>query len=316
MDGPVPRVRKAFLVLNPVAGQAFSSDIRRALSLFFPSDEWQINIYETTAPESIETIVRDACRNGVDLVIAAGGDGTVSRVANGLRGTNVPLGILPAGTGNILARGLMLPLGMEDAIRLLAGEHDWMDLDVLAIGGQWHVLNASVGFTSHAVRNIMPEQKRHFGMLAYLFAALQWFGWQPRRFRMVVDGKDRWARASEILVSNGEVLREFSILVGPPCTFCDGQLEVYIVRARSALDYLAVLWNMLFRRGKRKLGWRHIPVRSMIRIDSGETKLPVQADGDPIGKTPVEIRIIPKAIRVIVPKSKTNGAVIPNYPVP
>jgi diacylglycerol kinase (ATP) len=302
MIGSVARLRKALLILNPVAGQVSSNDIRRAFGLFFPADEWNIDIRETACPESIEAIVRDACRTGVDLVIAAGGDGTVSRVANGLRGTDVPLGILPMGTGNILARGLMIPLRLEAAVRLLAGEHDLMNLDVLAIGEHWYVINASVGMTSHAVRNIVPEQKHHFGVLAYLFAALQWFGWQPRRFKIVVDGKERWARASEILVSNGEVLRDLSTPVGPPRTFCDGQLEVYIVRARSALDYLAVLWNMLFRRGQRKFGWRHIPVRRMIRIDSGGTRLPAQADGDPIGKTPVEVRIIPKAIRVVVPK--------------
>jgi diacylglycerol kinase (ATP) len=305
MSGLVARLRKAFLILNPVAGQAYSNDIRRAFALFFPPNEWSIDIHETTATESIEAIVRDACQKGVDLVIAAGGDGTVARVANGLRGTNVPLGILPVGTGNILARGLMLPLGLEAAVRLLAGEHDLMNMDVLAIGEQWYLLNASVGITSHAVRTIVPEQKRHFGVLAYLFAALQWFGWQPRRFKMVVDGKERWARASEILVSNGEVLRDLSIPVGPPSTFCDGKLEAYIVKAQSAVDYLAVVWNLLFRREKRKPGLRHIPVRNMIRIDSGKTKLPVQADGDPIGTTPVEIHILPKAIQVIVPKGNT-----------
>jgi diacylglycerol kinase (ATP) len=305
MSGMVALPRKAFLVLNPVAGQAYSNDIRRAFALFFPPNEWSIDIHETTGLESIEAIVRDTCQKGVDLVIAAGGDGTVARVANGLRGTNVPLGILPVGTGNLLARGLMLPLGMEAAIRLLAGEHDLMNLDVLAIGGQWYLLNVSVGITSHAVRTIMPEQKRHFGVLAYLFAALQWLGWQPRRFEMVVDGKERRVRASEILVSNGEILRELSIPVGPPSTFCDGKLEAYIVKARSGLNYLAVMWNMLFGQGKHKPGLRHIPVSNMIRIDSGGTKLPVQADGDPIGTTPVEVHIIPKAIKVIVPKKNT-----------
>ncbi|MBN1439611.1 MAG: diacylglycerol kinase family lipid kinase [Anaerolineales bacterium] len=304
MSGFAPHPRKVFLVLNPVAGQAYSDNIRRAFALFFPAGEWQVDILETTGAESIEAGVREAVQKGVYLVIAAGGDGTISRAANGLRGTNIPLGILPAGTGNILARGLGLPLGIDAAMRLLAGEHDLMDLDVLAIGGQWYVLNVSVGLTSNALRSVVPEQKRQLGVLAYLFAALQWFGWQPRRFEMVVDGKERRVRASEILVSSGEVLRGLSVPVGPPCTFCDGQLEAYIVRARSAMDYLAVVWNMLFRRGKSQPGLRHLPVRNMIRIDSGARELPVQADGDPIGMTPVEVHIIPKAVRVVVPKAR------------
>jgi diacylglycerol kinase family enzyme len=68
------------------------------------------------------------------------------------------------------------------------------------------------------------------------------------------------------------------------------------------MNYLAVVWNMLFRREELKPGLWHIPVWNTIRIDSIRTKLPVQADGDPIGTTPVEVRMIPKAIRVVVPR--------------
>jgi diacylglycerol kinase family enzyme len=304
MNDPNIRLRKALLVWNPVAGSASCSDIRRVFSRFFPPGEWLIDIHETTGTDSIETIVCDACQMGAELVIAAGGDGTISSVANGLQGTNVPLGILPVGTGNLLARGLMLPLGLEAAIRLLAGDHDRMMLDVLVIGGQWHLLNVSVGLTANAVGKIAHRHKRQFGVLAYLFAALQWFGWQPRRFEMVVDGNARRVRASEILVSSGEILRDLAVPVGPPSTFCDGRIEVYIVKARSVWNYLAVVWNMLFRREERRPGMLHIPVHSMVRIDSGETKLPVQADGDPLGLTPVEVHLLPQAVQVIVPKGR------------
>ena len=70
MSRSVARLRKTLLVLNPVAGQAYSNDIRRAFGLLFPANEWTIDIHETTGPESIEAMVRDACRTGVDLVVA------------------------------------------------------------------------------------------------------------------------------------------------------------------------------------------------------------------------------------------------------
>lgn len=299
MNDPLPR--KAILILNTEAGQAYAGEIRRLIPLCFPAGGWDIDVRETAAADSIADIVRAACAEGAGLAIAAGGDGTISRVANGLRGTDVPLAILPAGTGNILARGLAIPLGMEAALRLIAGEHDLLALDAMEIGGQWYLLNASVGVTAHTVRHMAPGQKRRYGVFSYLFAALQWFGWQPRRFTMTIDGREQRVRASEILVSSGEVLRELAVPVGPPASFGDGRLEVYIVKARSAPDYLAVVWNMLFRRGKQKSGLRHTPVGGTIRIDSGGVKLPVQADGDPIGLTPVEIKIIPAAVRVFVP---------------
>lgn len=294
--------QKVLVVLNPVAGQAHAAGLRSALARHFLAPAWSCAIYETTGKEDVAAVVRQACERGVALVVAAGGDGTVAGVVNGLRHSQVPLGILPVGTGNGLARGLSLPLEPEMALRLLAGEHALMAVDALQVGDRYFLLNVSVGITSQVVREIYPAQKRLWGMLAYVGLVVKWLGFQPRRFALTVDGRRRRVWASEILVSNGAVLNEPPQPLGPPETFQDGQLDAYVLTARTVYDYLGVVWNLFFNPRNRKIKLRHLPVKQSILIDSGRRPLPVQADGELIGETPVKIQLVPAAVQVVVPK--------------
>ncbi len=104
--------QKVFVVFNPSAGkEAQAAEIRAALARHFPASQWAPEIYETTgqAGEGVAAICRAACARGTSLVISAGGDGTLIGVANGLVHSSVPLGILPLGTGNDLARARLIP---------------------------------------------------------------------------------------------------------------------------------------------------------------------------------------------------------------
>jgi diacylglycerol kinase (ATP) len=293
-----------FVVLNPVAGQAHTAVIRSALARYFPTPAWSCEIYETTGKEDVAEVTRQACERGADLVVAAGGDGTVAGVVNGLRHTQVPLGIVPVGTGNVLAHGLFLPLELETALQLLAGEHTLMAVDALQVGSRCFLLNVSVGITSQTVREMRPGQKRLWGIMAYVWTGLKhWIGFQPCRFDLTVDGRRRRIRASEILVSNGTLLKDPPQPIGPPETFNDGQLDVYIVTARTIYDYVKVAWNVIFNPRNRKIRLRRLAARQSIVIDPGPRVLPVQADGDWIGETPAEIRLVPAAVYVVVPQA-------------
>lgn len=293
--------QNVFVVLNPMAGQADTAIVRSALARHFAAPAWRCEIYETTGKEDVAKVTRLACERGADLVVAAGGDGTVAGVVNGLRHSRVPLGILPVGTGNVLAHGLFLPMELETALRLLAGDHALMEVDALQVGERYFLLNVSVGITSHAVRDMHPAQKRLWGLLAYVWTGLKHgIGFQPCRFDLTVDGRRRRIRASEILVSNGTLLKDPPQPIGPPETFNDGQLDVYIVTARTIYDYVKVAWNLLFNPRNRGIRLRRLTAKQSITIDPGPRVLPVQADGDSIGETPVEIRLVPAAVRVVV----------------
>src|SRR5579859_5196832 len=126
--------QKVFVVFNPKAGREDEvATTRDALVQHFPSPQWTIEIYETTGREDVAAVCRKACEGGASLVIAAGGDGTVVGVANGLVHGQIPLGILPLGTGNDLARVLNVPLKLDEALDLLTGDHLVAEVDALQV---------------------------------------------------------------------------------------------------------------------------------------------------------------------------------------
>jgi diacylglycerol kinase (ATP) len=298
-----PNGKKVFAVLNPKAGKANqSAEVRAALQPAFPSPPWTMEIHETTGNEDVAAICRAACAAGATLVIAAGGDGTVHAVANGLVHGPVPLGIIPLGTANFLARALLIPVRLEEALDLIVGEHGVMDVDALGVGERFFFSNVSVGLSPNAINDIRPADKKLFGRLAYVLAMVRQARiFRLRRYMVKLDGRPRLIRAAEILISNTTMLEKPPLLFGPPETLCDGRLEIYVVSARTPGDYLRLGWDVFFRPGRRAAKMSHWDARQGASIASLRRPSLVQADGEVIGRTPVAVKLVPRALRVIIP---------------
>jgi len=296
--------QKVLIVINPVAGSANTDQILERIETRFGELGWQYQVYETDGSESVAEVAAEACKDGATLIVAAGGDGTVAGVVNGLMHTGVPLGILPAGTGNGLARALSIPLDLNEAVDLIAGAHRTQEIDALQVNEEYYVLNVSVGISSRSMKNTGHEEKQRYGMVAYARTVLkEVLAVSPRRFDIEVDGHSLQVRASEILVTNGSILQSPLDLFGSLESFTDGQVEAHILTARSLGNYLRLGWQLLSRPRGRKEDLRRLTVRERIRIDTARRPQPVQADGELIGETPVEIRVVPQALRVIVPEN-------------
>ncbi len=294
---------KLFILLNPIAGHSSAPEIRKELEDRFADQEYEI--YETTGQEDIAEITRAACQRGAQIVIAAGGDGTVAGAVNGLRGTQTPLGIIPVGTGNGLARALGIPLEIPNAIELIAGTHELLSIDLMQVGDKYFTLDVSAGISARAMRETPPEEKRRFGVAAYVWRILTLvFGIQPRRFLLSIDGHSFRVHASEILVSNGAFLRD-PFPLGPPELFGDGQFDVYIITARTLRDYINILWGLLFKNVERT-ELRHYASRKLTVIQHTGRPQPTQADGEFLGHTPVEIELVPHGLSVIVPPKSSE----------
>jgi diacylglycerol kinase (ATP) len=303
MSGSTRSMSRVYVILNPIAGTASAGEIHAALKRHLDTKEWIYDIYETTGKENVSEIVKAACENGAELVVAAGGDGTVAGVVNGLIPSGTPLGIIPVGTGNGLARALGIPLEVESAVQLLTGEHKIVSIDAMQVGEQYYILNVSTGISAEAIQETEPEQKRRFGIFAYAWTILgQALGFQTRRFSLTADDRHLQVRANEILVSNGTLLEEPPFPLGPPEGLSDGQIEVYILTANHFFDYITTLWDLLLRRPTKRSNLRHLTIKKRISINAIQRPDPVQADGEPVGQTPVEIRVASGAIPVVVPK--------------
>ena len=296
--------KRVFVVLNPVAGTTDAENAKDLITQFCEKQNWDCDIYETQKNENIRKLIGDVLKKGVDMVIAAGGDGTVSEVVGGMIHSEVPLAILPAGTGNNLARDLSIPMDIKGALSLLGDEHVIQHMDVMEVNkNKYYVLNVSVGLTSQVMEKTKRQEKRRFGFLAYLWHALESIvHTDTHTFKLAVDGKSLRVRASELMIANCKFMGFQPQLEGVEIDPADGCMDVFIVRSQTFRDYLDLAAAFVLRRKPEDdPTLRHLEARDMIRIQS-ESPLPAQADGEVFGSTPVEVRMIPDALRVIAPQ--------------
>ena len=302
MDTPRTSV---FVVLNPASGHIGDmAHVRSLLQTELGEHVESLAVYETSGEEDLAAVTRAAVSDGATLVVAAGGDGPVAAVVNGVIGSSVHLAILPVGTGNILSRAVGLPSAVKPALSVIVGPHVVISLDAMKVGDTYCVLNVSTGISSRSMKDTRPDNTKRFGVIAYVWTIFGHIvGLRSDRFRLTVDGRSIALNATEILVSSGTIAEHPPFGFGPRETFADGCIEVYVVDARSFLEYVRLFFRTLFRMASNDGRLRHYTVTRSIRIESRRGHHPVQGDGEVFGTTPVEAIVIPDAVSVVVPAS-------------
>ena len=296
---------RAFVVLNPAAGQEGHESVREALADHLGPSRIEFDIHVTRREEDLGEIVRAHLRSGFDLVVAAGGDGTISDVIDGLVGTSIPLGIVPTGTGNLVARDLGIPSGIDDAVRVIAEAPRSRKIDAMRIGDRVFVLNVSVGFSAAVIRGTSQGNKHRFGRIAYLGAIIsKIFTSRPRTLVVTADGARHEYHALEVAIMNCGMLAKMLYPKGPEIRIDDGRLDVFILGIRTIREYPRFVIGMLAGRPADFVS-RYTGAERRVTIRS-DVPLPVQADGDIIGTTPIEVELLPGAVTVLVPKEDAN----------
>ena len=238
-----------------------------------------------------------------DVVFTLGGDGTAMEVAGALAGSGIPIGVLPGGTGNLLARALGIPKNVKRAVReLMAGDTRRIDLGV--VQGHRFAVAAGVGIDAAMVAETPAWMKRRLGVFAYTIiatrAALRAVLF--RRFflaRVEVDGEIIERRAAAVLFANFGAILEDRISFGPDILVDDGVLDCCIFSPSHLGDAMRIMWRvtrrdfrpdpaLLYRKGTR------------FHIET-EPILPMQADGELLGMTPADVSVEPLAARLLVP---------------
>lgn len=240
-----------------------------------------------------------------DAVFTLGGDGTAMEVVNALAGTDIAIGVLGGGTGNLLARALRIPLDVRRAVpALLKGERRRIDLGVLADGRRF-AISAGTGIDAEMIAGAPPEARRRFGVLAYVASATQAvLHPHPFTLRAEVDGRtiEREDCIAAMIVNVGVVL-DGLVKLGPGIEPDDGGLDLCVFSARNFGDAAVVMGRlvtgdfrtdprMTFERGRR------------ISLDAVPER-PVQADGEMLGRTPIVAEVAPGAAPLLVPRRRT-----------
>ncbi len=294
----------AFVVFNPVAGQRGPEEKKKVLEQARQEGRWTYDLYETTGKEDLREVVREALKKETyDLVIACGGDGTVSAVADGVYKRDVPLAILPGGTVNALSVELDIPEKLEHALELILGEHRLRTIDAIEYDDRLSVLEISFGVSSAAFGAVSREEKDRLGWLAYIGAIFQKLtGLQPIWIDFEVDGqKSRFMAAEVALINTGEIGIVKGELDKDIC-IDDGILDLYAIRSRTVWDFLRIIYFRLIDQTRRAPHLRYWPVRKRVRL-STKADMAFQADGDVVGKLPETFSVAPNALKIIVPKN-------------
>jgi len=235
----------------------------------------------------------------VDIVIVGGGDGTLNAAAAGVLKVGRPLGIIPAGTANDLARTLGIPAEPEEAIRIIAGGKT-RSIDLGSVNGKLFFNVASVGLSAELARELTSEVKRRFGKLGYALAALKVLV-RARPFRATITDSTGSVRSLtlQVAVGNGRFYGGGNI-VASAAQIDDGILDLYSLEFLQAWKLLLLFRS--FRRGE------HIKLRDVRDLRDTHFEIrtryprPVNADGEIVSHTPATIRILPKAMEVLVPE--------------
>jgi len=295
-----------FFVLNPAAGGANPEALSDAIRQRCESSEIRYEIHFTQEDENLKSVVQEAVNRGASLVVALGGDGTVSGVANGLVDEAVPLGIIPTGTGNVLAREFNIPLDPQEALEVIISSKNKRSIDLMQVGEDFYMLNIGVGVTSKTIRGTQRADKRRFGILAYLWEGLKHLmGSQPTRFLLKIDHRSVSTRASEIMITNSSLFGMEPFHWDTDIEPDDGKIDLCIVRARNLVDYVKVGWGMLPGQRDRRPNVKCLRFEKGLSLESTPS-LPVQADGELIGSTPLELNVRPQVLRVLVPDASPD----------
>jgi YegS/Rv2252/BmrU family lipid kinase len=298
-------VPRALLITNPAAARTQPRAVEGVMRTLRGAG-WRAEVLATGGPGDARRLAEYGVAEQVDVVAVFGGDGTTMQAAAALVGTEVSLGVIPGGTGNLLAGNLRIPASPERAARaLLAGKPRPFDLGRMERpdGLHYFAVACGAGYDARVMAGTASEHKRRWGMAAYVATTLRLIGEIRSAAHVItIDGVEYDANAAMVLVANcGEVIPPLVRLragIRPD----DGLLDVVVMRANSFGQSVRAVWELL--REPAVSGGEDTFVGYAsgreIRVESSPAQ-PVQLDGEAGGVTPFTAKVVPGAIRIMVP---------------
>lgn len=288
---PAALMEKILVILNPAARSERAGGTWEKIR-----DLPAATVQTTSAPGDARSIAAWGVEQGFQTVVAAGGDGTINEVVNGLVGSDVALGILPVGTMNVFAAELGLPNQIPKAWSIIQERHT-RRVDLVRANDQYFVQLAGVGLDAQVVQATSRAFKKNFGPLSYLISAAQIAARTPPK--LIIEHDDRRLEGSFVLIGNGRYY-------GGPVAFFkdaridDGKLDVLIFKNLGYLDIARYLGTILMGNHTDLADVDYFQTK---RVSvSSEDDVPVEVDGEVVTKLPVTFRISSRKLKVVVPK--------------
>lgn len=294
--------RSACLIFNPVAGQGNSEeDLATIKKILEP--EFDLDIQFTTKEVSGGELAQGAIANNAEIIIASGGDGTVSAVAEALVGTDIPLGAIARGTANAFANALDIPDTIEAACQVII-EGATKKVDAGMCNGKPMILLAGIGFEAETVDDADREAKNRLGMLAYILSGLKQLR-ELEKFETTIETDDKVIKVEANAITIANAAPTSSILAHGTAgvIYDDGLLDVTIIAPKTRASAIAISYHLLQTASNEEAAERDDIGYLRTKWIKVTTDPPqkVVLDGEIIGKTPIEVECIPKGLTVFAP---------------
>lgn len=298
-------MKRLHLIINPAAG--VDRPVLSLLNSAFQRSalDWEISI--TKRSGDAKRLAQAAAQAGVDVVGVYGGDGTVMEAASGLIGTSTPLAIIPGGTANTFSLELGLPADPGEASKLIADQTASLlrPIDLIQVGDRYFTLRVGTGLEAQMVEGASRALKDLMGVLAYGMSALLALREpQTAHYQLQLDGETVETEGVACTIVNASNLGAPGIYLAPNVDISDGLLDVFVMR-RADVGAL-MTWATTAAAGNPDPNllqrWQ---AREVTLVT--DQPLTVQGDGELIGQTPVTARVVPQAVRVIVPDRPAGG---------
>jgi diacylglycerol kinase (ATP) len=299
-------IKKILVIVNLAKGkkEALLPIVNEAMQEF--GIEWEIALMKKKGDGA--RFAEEAVKKGFDAVAAYGGDGTIRKIFPGLVGSNVPLAILPGGTANVLSKELGIPQDLKEACRVI-GNADARMLDAAHFGKHHFILRIGMGFEADMVKNASREQKNKMGRLAYAMAAVSALKEiEHVRYTIIVDGNKHEVDGVACIVANSGHLGLAGLTMDKHINPSDGLLDVIVLRQANLKVAAQIVPTLI----KKELPNNMELVEHWQGKDiciSSVPPQPAQVDGKTVEEDMFNVKIIPNAIRVLVPKQEPQQAV-------
>lgn len=294
MSDPSRTRRRILIIYNPAAGPFRMRRLGAVTAALRGLAE--VTMVETRFSGHAVEIVREIDPRNFDVIAAAGGDGTVNEIINGLGTKDVAVGVIPLGTANVLAIEIGMT-GNATAIAQALGFGPIRPIRVGRVNGRRFIMMAGAGFDAEVVNGVSPRLKRAFGPMAYVLQAVRrGFGQSPPGLDVEVGGESY--RAASVVVCKG---RHYGgpFVAAPEATLADDRLHIVMLKTAGPLAVMRYGASLLIGALPRL---RDVEIVAAQRLTiRGREGRPIQADGDIVASLPAVIEIDPDPVRLVHP---------------
>ncbi|EGN56597.1 hypothetical protein PRBRB14_10110 [Hallella multisaccharivorax DSM 17128] len=295
-------------IINPISGTVGKSGIPDYINKYLDKSKFSYEIIETQYAGHAAELSHEAAQHGIDVVVAVGGDGTVNEVARGITNTNTALAIIPCGSGNGLARHLLIPINIRKSIEII-NQCKIHDLDYCIINGHKFFCTCGMGFDAFISFKFAEAGKR--GPITYVQQVLETgLKYKPQTYEISTDEDTVKYKALLVTCANASQYGN-NAYIAPQASMSDGLMDVVIMEPFDILEAPQIAIDMFSKTLDKSSRIKTFRTRHLHIHRSSEG--PIHFDGEPVMTGPdIDISVVPKGIKVVVNPSGDKSQRKPN----